>query len=158
MSVSPRRDRLVRLLEPALTEAGFDLEDVTLRPAGRRRVLRVVVDHDSGVGLDDTASLSRTLSGILDASDVMGQVPYVLEVTSPGVGRPLTRPRHWRRAVGRLVRVTLLEGGYVTGRVAEADDAKVLLEVDGARQPLSYDELGQGKVQVEFHDRGKSGG
>lgn len=152
MSVNARRDRLVHLLEPVIAGAGFDLEDVVVTPAGRRRLVRVVVDRDGGVSLDDTAELSRALSGVLDASDVMGEGPYVLEVTSPGVDRPLTEPRHWRRAAGRLVHVPLVGGGEVRGRVLDAGEGGVVLRVDGGERSFAYRDLGRGRVQVEFRD------
>jgi ribosome maturation factor RimP len=98
-------DRLARLAGPVVRAAGMDLESVEVTPAGRRRVVKVVVDADGGVSLDDMAEVSRTLARELDASDAMGDTPYTLEVSSPGVDRPLTEPRHWRRAAGRLVRV-----------------------------------------------------
>ncbi|MFC0041137.1 ribosome maturation factor RimP [Actinomadura rayongensis] len=157
----PTRDEaaaeITRLLEPAVTAAGFDLEEVDVRPAGRRRLVRVVVDADGGVALDDVAELSRTASEALDASGVMGTSPYVLEVTSPGVDRPLTEPRHWRRATGRLVVAPLTDGGQVEGRVVSADDASVVLDVVPARKgaapkrrAFDYAALGRGRVQVEF--------
>nr|WP_281273880.1 ribosome maturation factor RimP [Actinomadura pelletieri] len=120
---------LTRLLAPAVDEAGFDLEEVDVRPAGRRRLVRVVVDADGGVDLDDIATISETASELLDTTEVMGTAPYVLEVTSPGVDRPLTEPRHWRRAVGRLVVVPLAEGGQIEGRVVAADDETVEIDV-----------------------------
>nr|WP_230420649.1 ribosome maturation factor RimP [Actinomadura soli] len=120
---------MTRLLAPAVGEAGFDLEEVDVRPAGRRRLVRVVVDGDHGVGLDDIAAISETASELLDSADVMGTSPYVLEVTSPGVDRPLTEPRHWRRAVGRLVVAPLTEGGQIEGRVVAADGEAVEIDV-----------------------------
>ncbi|WUI04428.1 ribosome maturation factor RimP [Spirillospora sp. NBC_00431] len=120
---------LTTLLAPAVDAAGFDLEEVDVRPAGRRRLVRIVVDGDHGVGLDDIASISETASELLDTTDVMGTSPYVLEVTSPGVDRPLTEPRHWRRAVGRLVVAPLADGGQVEGRVVAADDETVEIDV-----------------------------
>ncbi|TDC52047.1 ribosome maturation factor RimP [Actinomadura sp. KC345] len=129
----PSRDAtvsaLTRILTPAVNEAGFDLEEVDVRPAGRRRLVKIVVDADGGVGLDDIARLSEAASGLLDGSDVLGTSPYVLEVTSPGVDRPLTEPRHWRRAVGRLVVAPLTEGGQIEGRVVAADDEAVEIDV-----------------------------
>jgi ribosome maturation factor RimP len=150
-----------RLLEPVVETAGYDLEDVTVTPAGRRSLLRVVVDSDHGVGLDDVATLSRTVSAALDDSDVMGSGPYVLEVTSPGVDRPLTEPRHWRRATGRLVRAPLIAGGHIEGRVVSADDEAVVIDTaDGTandtvddtarRRRVALGELGRGRVLVEF--------
>lgn len=100
--------RLAGLIGPVVAAAGMDLESVRASVAGRRRLLRVVVDSDHGVSLDDAAEVSRDVSAALDATDVMGDMPYTLEVSSPGVDRPLTEPRHWRRARGRLVRVPVL--------------------------------------------------
>jgi ribosome maturation factor RimP len=151
------RAALMRLLEPVIAEAGFDLEDVLVTPAGRRRQVRVIVDGDGGVSLDDVAVVSQQISTALDESDAMGSGPYVLEVTSPGVDRPLTRPRHWRRASGRLVRATLSGGEEVTGRVTAADDEAVVLDTDGQERRLGYDELARGLVQVEFNRRGDDG-
>jgi ribosome maturation factor RimP len=144
----------MRLLEPVIAGAGFDLEDVLVTPAGRRRQVRVIVDADGGVSLDDVAVVSQEISAALDGSEAMGSGPYVLEVTSPGVDRPLTQPRHWRRARGRLVRATLAGGEEVTGRVTAADDQAVVLDADGDGRRLGYDELTRGLVQVEFNRRG----
>jgi ribosome maturation factor RimP len=109
--------RLTQVLEPVVQAAGLDLESVRVAAAGRRRLLRVVVDADGGPGLDDIANVSRSLSAELDNSGVMGEIAYTLEVSSPGVDRPLTAERHWRRAQGRLVRVPLAPGapGYPDG-------------------------------------------
>ncbi len=151
------RAALMRLLEPVVAGAGFDLEDVLVTPAGKRRQVRVIVDADGGVDLDDVAEVSHDISAALDDSDAMGSGPYVLEVTSPGVDRPLTQPRHWRRATGRLVRATLTEGGEITGRVTGADDTAVVLSGGDGERRLGYDELVRGLVQVEFNRRGGDG-
>ena len=92
-------------LEQPLAELGVDVESVEVQKAGRRHVVRIVVDRDGGVDLDLVAEVSRRASELLDSpslSDLLTGA-FVLEVTSPGVDRPLTQPRHWRRAVGRLV-------------------------------------------------------
>ena len=123
--------RLAGLIGPVVAAAGMDLESVRVSVAGRRRLLRVVVDSDHGVSLDDAAEVSRDVSAALDATNVMGDVPYTLEVSSPGVDRPLTEPRHWRRAAGRLVRVKT-SAGTVQGRVLAADADGVTLDIDGA--------------------------
>jgi ribosome maturation factor RimP len=142
--------RLVGMIQPVVAAAGLDLESVRVTIAGKRRLLRVVVDGDQRVSLDDTADVSREISALLDASGVMGEVPYTLEVSSPGVDRPLTEPRHWRRAARRLVRVKVAGEGTVQGRVLVADEAGVTLDVDGVRHALAYGVLGPGAVQVEF--------
>ena len=146
------RDRLRSVLEPVVTAAGFDLEDVTVTAAGRRNVVRVVVDRDGGIDLDAVADVSRVVSEALDAGDVTGNAPYTLEVTSPGVDRPLTEPRHWRRAAGRLV-----TAGSLTGRVVAADDDVVTLDVAGEERMVPYADLGPGRVQVEFNRPDEAG-
>src|SRR5271170_7386614 len=103
--------RIADVIRPVIDAAGMDLESVRVSAAGRRRLLRVVVDSDRGVSLNDAAAISRQLSAALDTVAVMGDFPYTLEVSSPGVDRPLTDPRHWRRAVGHLVQVTVTDAG-----------------------------------------------
>ncbi len=151
MGNDARRDRLVELLGPVVTAEGLDLEDVTITPAGKRRLVRVVVDRDGGVSLDDVAEVSQSVSKELDASDLLGGSPYVLEVSSPGVDRPLTEPRHWRRAHGRLVKADLRNGSSAEGRVTGADESGV--ELDGTHR-IEFDDLARGRVQVEFSRAG----
>ncbi len=156
---APDRDRLGRLLEPVVRAMDMDLESIKVTTVGRRRLLRVVIDADGGVSLDDIALASRELSAKLDSSDQMGDLPYTLEVSSPGVDRPLTQPRHWRRAVGRLV-VVPLAGEHdaaqgngaapITGRIAGTSERGVTIERDGVLRDYDYAELGAGRVQVEF--------
>lgn len=148
-SASPR-DHLMKLLEPVVAAEGLDLEDVTVTKAGKRRLLRVVVDRDGGVSLDDVAEVSQAVSAALDDDETMGQAPYTLEVSSPGVDRPLTEPRHWRRAARRLVKAEMRDGTVVEGRVTAADDDGVDLDVAGAVRRLDYQDLARGRVQVEF--------
>ncbi|MGW0484321.1 ribosome maturation factor RimP [Nonomuraea sp. NPDC003214] len=148
-SASPR-DHLMKLLEPVVGAEGLDLEDVTVTQAGKRKLLRVVVDRDGGVSLDDVADVSQAVSAALDEDDTMGQSAYTLEVSSPGVDRPLTEPRHWRRAAKRLVKAELRDGTVVEGRVIAADDSGVDLDVEGAGRRLDYQDLTRGRVQVEF--------
>lgn len=164
--MSPARTRLLALLAPVVEGTGADLEDLTVTPAGRRRVVRVVVDRDGGIGLGAVADLSRVLSEALD--DVDAREPallggaYVLEVSSPGVDRPLTEPRHWRRAVGRLVRVRLRrdngqdggQDGELLGRVLRLDgEAVAVLAVDGVERAVPLAQVDRAAVQVEFDRR-----
>jgi ribosome maturation factor RimP len=146
------RARLVQLLSPAVQATGHDLEDVSVSPAGRRKVVRVVVDKDGGVTLDAIAEVARVVSDLLDTpeGDQLLAGAYTLEVSSPGVDRPLTEPRHWRRNVGRLVKAKLADGSTVTGRVRDAADAEVVLDVDGAPRTLLVGEVASAYVQVEF--------
>jgi ribosome maturation factor RimP len=168
-AASPRLDRqkLRSLLEPVVARTGAELEDLTEQRAGSRRLVRVVVDRDGGVSSDLITEVSHAVSTALDESDVLGDAPYVLEVTSPGVDRPLTSPRHWRRARGRLVKAVLVAGGDVLGRVADCDDHGVTLLVAERERTLAYGEIARAKMQVEFNraadgedgaDQGDAGG
>lgn len=155
--------RLAELVWPVIEAGGYELEELVLTPMGRRSQLRVVIDRDAGVCLDDIAGLSRAVADVLDQDEgVLGKSPYVLEVTSPGVDRPLTEARHWRRAVGRLVEVTLREGGSppasqsgeatpLRGRVLAFDGSSVTLSGDGGDRKVSLTDLGPGKIQLEFN-------
>lgn len=151
MARASDRESLLRVLSPAVAGSGFDLEDVVVTPAGRRSMVRVIVDRDGGVDLDDIARVSTTVSTTLDDTAVMGGASYVLEVTSPGVDRPLTEQRHWRRAADRLVSVGVAGTGDRTGRVVHVDDDGVLLDIEGTKQHVPWADLGQGHVQVEFN-------
>ncbi|HEY0870780.1 MAG TPA: ribosome maturation factor RimP [Acidothermaceae bacterium] len=152
---------LAALLTPAVEDTGLDLEDVAVTRVGHRAEVRVLVDKDGGVSLDDVAQVSQAISTVLDqpeADAILGAEPYVLEVSSPGVDRPLVEPRQWRRAAGRLVRVSLTAGGEITGRILTADAHGVRLAVNPAKpkgapreQTFTFDELGPGRVQVEFN-------
>jgi ribosome maturation factor RimP len=144
---------LADFLRPAVAAAGFDLEDVSVTSAGRRSIVRIVIDADGGVDLDDVATVSRTIADHLDdeaATRLVGAGPYVLEVSSPGVDRPLDEPRHWRRAIGRLVRVSVADA-ELTGRVTRTTDDAVGLDVAGVERLVPWGELGRGHVEVEFH-------
>ncbi|MEU8332949.1 ribosome maturation factor RimP [Micromonospora sp. NPDC048839] len=166
--LAARRTRLRAVIEPVVNDAGYDLEDLSISRAGRRHVVRVMVDADGGIDLDAVAVVSRAVSAALDAAEETGgdivAGEYQLEVSSPGVDRPLTLPRHWRRNVGRLVKVTArgaaaLPGQrgeqptgdrQLTGRVVAADDEGVQLETEDGRTSWAYAQLGPGRVQVEF--------
>ena len=148
------RDRIETELVSPLQELGLDVEAVEITPAGKRRILRVAVDKDGGVTLDDVADATREVSRVLDDSDVMGEHPYTLEVTSRGVDRPLTLPRHWRRNADRLVAVTLSDGEVLTGRIQESDDTGAQLEADGHARHVSFAEVDKALVQIEFNRPG----
>jgi len=145
------REQIERELVDPLRALGLDIEAVEITPAGNRRVLRIAVDKDGGVTLDHVADATREVNQVLDGSDVMGEQPYTLEVTSRGVDRPLTLPRHWRRNEGRLVKVTLADGDGVTGRIVASGDDAATLEVDGDRRDVAYADVAKALVQVEFN-------
>ncbi len=150
-----RSDGLIDLLSPVAEQFGIDLEEVDVTPAGKRRLVRVVVDGDGpeghGLLLDDIAEATKAISATLDESDLMGSGAYTLEVSSRGVSRPLTLSRHWRRNRGRLVRASLSGGETVLGRVVASDDDTVLLQVEGEDRRLELDNIAEALVQIEMN-------
>jgi ribosome maturation factor RimP len=145
------RDRIEAELVDPLSVMGLDVEAVEVTPAGKRRVLRVAVDKDGGVTLDDVADATREVSRVLDESDVMGEMPYTLEVTSRGVDRPLTLPRHWRRNEDRLVKATLGDGSTITGRILGSSEESAVLDVAGTEREVAYADVANALVQIEFN-------
>ena len=142
-----------RALIDALTTSGVDLEDLQITTAGRREVVRVVVDRDGGIDLDLIADISRQVAELLDnpplADEIVGT--YVLEVSSPGTDRPLTEEKHWRRAERRLVEATLADDSVVTGRIVRTDAGVVEIEqADGEVRAVPLSSLRRGLVQLEF--------
>jgi ribosome maturation factor RimP len=153
---SPQRQQLENLLQPVVSAVGYDLEELAVTAAGRRSLIRITVDGDDGIDLDGIAAVSRAVSEALDAAEPSGSAfagPYVLEVSSPGVDRPLTEPRHWRRGTGRLVSVPLGRPGEQvsrTGRILAADEHGLTLDIDGEPSRHGWDEVGTGRIQIEF--------
>lgn len=151
-------DRLRVLLRDPISAFGAEIEALQVQRAGARRLVRLLVDKDGGVTMDDVAELTGVVSRLLDASPIMGDAPYVLEVSSPGVERPLTLPRHWRRNVGRKVRVRLKDDDRVVlGRVRcideRAETVTIEMEPSEPRRVLPLTEIKRAVVQVEFEKR-----
>ncbi|GIH06001.1 hypothetical protein Rhe02_40680 [Rhizocola hellebori] len=144
---------LTKVVQPAVIEAGYELEELSAKPVGRRHQVKVVIDGDGGLGLDVIADVSRAISRALDDAEEAGVQlfpgEYQLEVSSPGVDRPLTKPQHWRRNVGRLIKVKVAEK-TLTGRLTAANDQGITLEVSGIAHRLGFVQLGPGRVQIEF--------
>ncbi|WP_405478159.1 ribosome maturation factor RimP [Streptomyces sp. NBC_00009] len=157
-------ERLRSLLEPLVSSQGLDLEEIEVASVGRKRVLRVVVDSNSGADLDQVADVSRALSAKLDETDAMGEGEYDLEVGTPGAERPLTEHRHYLRAVDRLVKFQLADGAdtELVARILKVDDEGLDLEVPGVkgRKPtarrLTFDDIAKARVQVEFNRKNKN--
>ena len=154
-----RRSQLPGVLTPILAQFDLELEAVEVIPAGKRQLLRVVVDGDGATGtgplLDDLAEASKALSAALDSSDAVGNSAYTLEVTTRGIGRPLERPAHWRRNRGRLVRLTTSDGTTVTGRIVRSDEQTAQLDVDGHLREVPLADVAEALVQVELNRRVK---
>jgi len=145
---------------PVITGAGLDLEDLQFRKAGSRLQVRILVDRDGGVTLDEAAALSRDIATVLDEGAVLRERPYLLDVGSPGVDRPLQLVRHWRRNTGRLVRLTMVDGESTTGRIREVagqhdgdPPSSIGIEVDGSVRSFDADRISKAVVQVDFAQR-----
>lgn len=151
-------ETIASALAPLLTAENIDLEAIEVTPAGKRRVIRVIIDSDGGITLDQVASVSKEVSAELDRLDEsgeLGSMPYVLEVSSPGVDRALTLARHWLRNIGRLVKCSLLDGSTVLGRIVAADDQSVQLEVDGVVRSIAHQDIKKAHIEIEFNRTGE---
>jgi ribosome maturation factor RimP len=146
MSTSPD---IYACLEPVVSALGLDLDDAQLLRHGKQRVLEIILDADGGVDLDHVALASRAISEFLDQSNVMGESAYTLEVSSRGVGTPLTKPAHWRRNVGRLVKMTG-DAIDVTGRILGFDDPQVTIAVGSTERTIDISTVSRATIEVEF--------
>ena len=150
-----KESQIAGVLTPILAQFGLELEAVEIIPAGKRRLLRVVVDGDGPDGngplLDEIAEASKAASAALDSAEVTGNAAYTFEVTSRGVSRPLERPRHWRRNAGRLVTVRLGEGDTITGRIVSSTEESVRLDVNGTPQDIRFADVDRALIQVELN-------
>ncbi|MBU3753369.1 MAG: ribosome maturation factor RimP [Candidatus Nanopelagicaceae bacterium] len=145
-------NNLTELLTPAVTRAGFVLEEVTVTPVGKRRLIAVVVDcEDRNPSLDEVTVVSKEVSAILDNYTQMGEMPFTLEVTTPGIDRPLTLGRHWKKNIGRLVKITPKTGEKYIGRIASVKDNAVTIEIKGKESEISFAEISRAQIEVEFN-------
>lgn len=144
---------ITALVEPVVSSLGLDLEDVRISNVGRRKLVKIVVDGENGLNLDQVADVSRAVGAAIDAANAFGDTDWTLEVTSPGVERPLTLPRHWRRAVGRMVKVQFGDGHEDTGRILEfaEDSGDVVFNFKGAIRTRNIAQITKAVVQVEFN-------
>ncbi|MEN9380693.1 MAG: hypothetical protein RIR99_527 [Actinomycetota bacterium] len=149
------KDQISELVTPAVTEQGFYLEDVHVATPGSHRIVTCIVDGDSALNLDQVTSVSRVISELLDEATFMGETPFTLEVTSPGVDRPLTLPRHFAKNVDRLLKVIKVDGSEVTGRILSNTDEDVTLTVtvkkETREEVISIADIKRAVVEIEFN-------
>ncbi len=148
------------LISPAVTEAGFFLEEVQIASPGSHRIVTCVVDGQIPLNLDQVTVASRLISELLDSADFMGETPFTLEVTSPGVDRPLTQPRHWTKNLTRLIKVTLSDGTITTGRLTEFNEVNATL-VENIKGRLKehtvvFADIKRAVVEIEFNRKDAS--
>jgi len=146
---------ITELISPAVTEAGFFLEEVQIASPGSHRIVTCVVDGQTPLNLDQVTVASRVISELLDTAEFMGETPFTLEVTSPGVDRPLTQPRHWTKNLTRLIKVTLSDGTITTGRLTEFNDVDATLveNIKGRlkEHTVTFADIKRAVVEIEFN-------
>jgi ribosome maturation factor RimP len=151
-------DKITELVQPAVEQAGFFLEDVHVVSPGKHRIITCIVDGQTPLNLDQVTSVSRDISELLEGADFMDDTAFTLEVTSPGVDRPLTLPRHWQKNLNRLVKVVRLDGSVVNGRITTIEDANVVLieDIKGKTKEhaLSLNDVKRATVEIEFNRKG----
>ena len=149
------KDQISELVTPAVSDLGFYLEDVHVATPGSHRIVTCIVDGDASLNLDQVTSVSRVISELLDEAPFMGETPFTLEVTSPGVDRPLTQPRHFAKNVSRLLKIIKLDGSEVTGRILSNTDKDVTLTVtvkkETLEQTISLADIKRAVVEIEFN-------
>ena len=150
-------EQVTQAIAPAIVAAGFYLEDVQVLSHGRRRTITCIVDGESSLNLDEVTAASKIIAEILDTATFLDETPFTLEVTSPGVDRPLTHPRHWRKNLTRLVRITLNNGEVVEGRIQNSDEVSVSLVTSGKVQKevsIDFIDIKRALVEIEFNRKG----
>ncbi|MFM1937718.1 MAG: hypothetical protein RLZZ320_576 [Actinomycetota bacterium] len=145
-------NNLIELLGPVITKAGFVLEEITVTPVGKRRLVAVVIDREeSNPSLDEVTVVSKEVSAILDNYSQMGEMPFTLEVTTPGIDKPLVLPRHWKKNIGRLVKITPKQGEKYVARIKGYEDDQVTLELKNEVLVLSLSDVAKAQIEVEFN-------
>ena len=149
------KDQISELVTPAVSDLGFYLEDVHVATPGSHRIVTCIVDGDASLNLDQVTSVSRVISELLDEAAFLGETPFTLEVTSPGVDRPLTQPRHFAKNVDRLLKIIKLDGSEVIGRILSNTDQDVTLTVtvkkETTEQTVSLSDIKRAVVEIEFN-------
>ena len=149
------KDQISEHITPALHKAGYFLEDVNLVSPGQHRIVTVIVDGESALNLDQVTVASKLVSELLDEATFMGETPFTLEVTSPGIDRPLTLPRHFAKNIDRLLKVTKTDGVVVTGRILANTDNDLTLSVtekkDVKEVVISLGDIKRAQVEIEFN-------
>ena len=146
-----KKEDISDAVTPALSALGFYLEDVTITSAGRRSMLTIIVDGDTHLSLDQVTSATKAIGEIVESIQSLGETPFTLEVTSPGLDRPLTKPRHWRKNIDRLVKIVLLDGKEIKGRIKVASENSATVD----ESEIKFSDIKRASLEVEFKQVGK---
>jgi ribosome maturation factor RimP len=149
------KDQISEFISPALHKAGYFLEDINVVSPGQHRIVTVIVDGENALNLDQVTVASKLVSELLDEAPFMGETPFTLEVTSPGIDRPLTLPRHFAKNADRLLKVTKTDGEVVTGRILSNTNVEVTLTVtekkDVKEVAIALADIKRAQVEIEFN-------
>lgn len=141
-----KKEEISAVITPALANLGLYLEDITITSAGRRSMLTVIVDGDAHLSLDQVTVATKAISELVENIQSLGQTPFTLEVTSPGLDRPLTKPRHWRKNIDRLVKIVLLDGKEISGRIKGTSEISASVD----EEVINFVDIKRAKLEVEF--------
>jgi ribosome maturation factor RimP len=151
-------EKITELVQPVVESAGFFLEDVHVLSPGNHRIITCIVDGQTPLNLDQVTSVSRNISELLDTAEFMGETAFTLEVTSPGVDRPLTLARHWQKNINRLVRAVHLDGSVTAGRITSAESTHAILVEDikgkSKEHTVEFADVKRATVEIEFNRKG----
>ena len=146
MPIDKVKEEVAAVIAPIIQATGNYLEDITIQSAGKRRMITVIVDSDTHLNLDQVTVVTKEISEVIENLTALGEIPFTLEVTSPGVDRPLTLPRHWAKNLGRLVKASLNDGGEVKGRIGQSTQVSVVID----EATISYADIKKAVLEVEF--------
>lgn len=146
-----KKEEISAVITPALKSLGFYLEDITITTAGKRSMLTVIVDADNHLLLDQVTAATKAIGELVEGIQSLGDSPFTLEVTSPGIDRPLTKPRHWRKNIDRLIKVILLDGKEVKGRIKDASELSATVD----QQVILFTDIKRAILEIEFKQVGK---
>jgi ribosome maturation factor RimP len=142
----PLNEDISAAIRPIIEAAGNYLEELTITSAGKVKILTVIVDSDSHLNLDQITAVTKEISEVIETLEELGDSAFTLEVTSPGIDRPLTKPRHWRKNLNRLVKITMISGQDIQGRIGEATETDVLVD----DQKVSFEDIKRAVLEIEF--------
>lgn len=145
------KEQVLAVITPAIESLGFYIEDITITSAGKRSMLTVIVDGDTHLSLDQVTVATKAISEIVENLPTLGNNPFTLEVTSPGLDRPLTKPRHWRKNLDRLIKIVLTDGKEVKGRIKDSNETSVTVD----NQTINFADIKRATLEVEFKKESK---
>jgi len=142
----PLNEEISAAIRPAIEATGNYLEELTITSAGKVKILTVIVDSESHLNLDQVTTVTKVISEIVEALPALGDTPFTLEVTSPGLDRPLTKPRHWRKNLNRLVKIVMTSGALIEGRIVEVTESTAMV----GSEIVSFEDIKRATLEIEF--------